>query len=201
MAGGYGWIFPKGDHINVGVGGWKSIVGGDLRAALDTLCRSYDLDPADVEQLRGHHLPMMRPGAMLWAGGSVLIGDAAGFVDPLSGEGICHAMASGIAAAPALDDYLSGATESPAAYQRVVERELLPELVASHALTEIFHAWPRPFVALCQRSGRFWEAMCQTLTGEQTIDRLVARTGPLHATLAPLAAASRRVTTRRYGPR
>jgi geranylgeranyl reductase family protein len=201
MAGGYGWIFPKSDHINVGVGGWKSIVGADLRTALDTLCRSYDLDPARVEQLRGHHLPMMRPGAMLWAGGSVLVGDAAGFVDPLSGEGICHAMASGIAAAPALDDYLSGVTKSPAAYQRVVERELLPELVASHALTEIFHAWPSPFVALCQRSGRFWKAMCQTLTGEQTIDRLVVRTGPLRAALAPMAAASRRVTAQRYGPR
>ncbi|MDP6607031.1 MAG: geranylgeranyl reductase family protein [Dehalococcoidia bacterium] len=198
VAGGYGWVFPKGDHLNVGAGGWKTVVGGELRASLDRLCRTYEIDPATLTNLRGHHLPMMRPGAPLWAGGALLIGDAAGLVDPLSGEGIYAAMASGIAAAPAVDDYLSGLTDSPAGYQRTVERELLPDIVASHALTEILHAWPRPFVTLIQRSERFWAAMAETLTGERTIDALVRRAGPAASLLASLA---RRVTARRYGER
>ncbi len=201
MAGGYGWVFPKGDHLNVGVGGWQAVVGSSLRGDLDRLCRSYGLDPASMEQLRGHHLPMMRPGTTLTAGGALLVGDAAGFVDPLSGEGIYQAIASGIAAGSALDGYLSGETSTLAGYQWTVERELLPEVVASQALTELFHAWPRPFVMLMQRSGRFWNAMAETLTGQRTIEGMVRGTGPLAYALEPLAKLSRRFNERRYGRR
>ena len=201
LAGGYGWLFPKGDHLNVGVGGWAAVVGTQLRPSLERLCRSYELDPAALVALRGHHLPMLRPGAQLAAGGAALVGDAAGLVDPLSGEGIYQAIASGIAVAPAIDDYLGGATEGLAGYQRTVERELLPEIVASRALMEIFHAWPAPFVALMQRSRRFWHSMCGVLRGEQSLDRLVQSTGPLSPTLQPLASLGRRISTRRHGGR
>ena len=201
MPGGYGWVFPKGDHVNVGVGGWASIVGTRLRPALDRLCRSYALDPDALVAMRGHHLPMARPGAPIVAGGAALVGDAAGLVDPLSGEGIYQAIASGIAVAPAVEDYVSGATDSLAGYQRAVERELLPELVTSRALMEVFHAWPVPFVALFQRSGRFWRAMGKVLRGEQTLDRIVHGAGPLSYALRPLAALCRGVTVRRYGSR
>ena len=37
MQGGYGWIFPKGDHVNIGVGGWKAAAGADLRPQLESL--------------------------------------------------------------------------------------------------------------------------------------------------------------------
>ncbi len=215
MPGGYGWLFPKGDHINVGVGGWRSVVGKRLRPSLDRLCRAYGIDPGALVAMRGHHLPMLRPGAPLTAGGAALVGDAAGLVDPLSGEGICHAIASGIAVAPAMEDYLAGslsgslagqsgpsaATGSLAGYQRTVERELLPEIVASNALTEIFHAWPAPFVTLFQRSGRFWRSLCQMLRGEQSLDGLVHSFGPLSYTLQPLAALARKVNARQYGHR
>ena len=45
LPGGYGWVFPKGDHVNVGVGGWKGVVGTMLRPALERLCRVYGLGP------------------------------------------------------------------------------------------------------------------------------------------------------------
>ena len=201
MPGGYSWLFPKGDHINVGVGGWTSVVGTELRPSLDRLCLSYGLDAGALVSLRGHHLPMLRPGAPLTACGAALVGDAAGLVDPLSGEGIYQAIASGIAVAPAVEDYLCGATDSLAGYERTVERELLPEIVASRALMEIFHAWPPPFVALLQRSRRFWRAMCHVLRGEQSLDRIVHSFGPLSHTLQPLASLGRRVSARRHGRR
>src|SRR5439155_20329022 len=40
IRGGYGWIFPKGDHLNVGVGGDES-EGPRLRAELRRLCDAY----------------------------------------------------------------------------------------------------------------------------------------------------------------
>ena len=122
VPGGYGWVFPKGDHVNVGVGGWKAQVGTHLRRDLDRFCELYGFDPADVTQLRGHHLPLTRPGSLVAAGGSAVIGDAAGFVDPLSGEGIHGAVASGIAVAPAVEDYLAGRVDSLRGYHHLDRR-------------------------------------------------------------------------------
>ena len=201
MPGGYGWLFPKGDHINVGVGGWTPVVGNGLRASLEQLCRSYDIDPGALVSMRGHHLPTRRPGAPLTAGGAALVGDAAGLVDPLSGEGIYHAVASAIALAPAVADYVSGATGSLAGYQRTVERELLPDLVTSRALTDVFHAFPSPFVALLQHSRRSWRATSRILRGELSYDAFVHQFGPLSYALRPLAGLGRRISTRRYGAR
>lgn len=45
VPGGYGWLFPKGDHVNIGVGGWNS-TGPTLRGRLDRLTRFYGFDPA-----------------------------------------------------------------------------------------------------------------------------------------------------------
>src|SRR5690606_17491865 len=67
--GGYGWVFPKGDHVNVGVGGWKHAVGGELRDLLAGVCATYGFEVDRLEQLRGHHLPMQRRGMVMAAGG------------------------------------------------------------------------------------------------------------------------------------
>ena len=198
MPGGYGWVFPKGDHVNVGVGGWRRVAGERLRPALRALCLRYGLDPDHIEGLRGHLLPMQRPGMAIAAMGSALIGDAAGLVDPLSGEGIHAALASGIAIAPAVRAYLDGDTPSLAGYQAAMRREVLAELTASTALMEIFHAAPTPFIWLMQYSGRFWDGACRLIRGETTYEALGYTLGPpMHALLGPAATVGRAVTARR----
>ena len=52
LPGGYGWIFPKGDHLNIGIGGWR-YVAPKLRERLDGLVDSYGYDPKDLWGLRG----------------------------------------------------------------------------------------------------------------------------------------------------
>jgi len=109
VPGGYGWVFPKGDHGNVGVGGWMA-EGPRLRAHLDRLARTHRVDPRELRDVRGHRLPMRRLGAASANGRAVLVGDAAGLVDPLSGDGIYEAFVSARLAAEAilstrLDDY------------------------------------------------------------------------------------------------
>ncbi len=102
VPGGYGWVFPKGDHANMGVGGWGS-EGPRLREHLARLCREHGADPAALTDVRGHRLPMRRLGQALPARGSVLlVGDAAGLVDPLSGDGIYEAFTSAQLAAEAI---------------------------------------------------------------------------------------------------
>jgi geranylgeranyl reductase family protein len=101
VPGGYGWVFPKGDHANLGVGGWMS-EGPKLRAQLDRLVRVHGADPSRLEEVRGHRLPMRKLGAAAARGRVLLVGDAAGLVDPLSGDGIYEAFVSAKLAAEAI---------------------------------------------------------------------------------------------------
>ena len=101
-AGGYGWLFPKAEHANLGVGGWAE-EGPHLREHLGRLARAYSVDPAAITDLRGHRLPMRRVGAATPVRDNVLlVGDAAGLVDPLSGDGMYEAFASARLAAEAI---------------------------------------------------------------------------------------------------
>ena len=52
------------------------------------------MDPATLEDVRGHRLPMREPGAPAARGRVLLVGDAAGLVDPLSGDGMYEAFVS-----------------------------------------------------------------------------------------------------------
>src|SRR3954465_2432419 len=90
LPGGYGWIFPKGDHVNVGVGG-DAPHGPELRATLRRMCELYGVDPDTATEQRGYRLPMRTRDTVLVRGNAALIGDAAGLVDPFSGDGMYEA--------------------------------------------------------------------------------------------------------------
>lgn len=101
VPGGYGWVFPKGDHANLGVGGWGG-EGPRLRGHLVRLAEVHGVEMDALRDLRGHRLPMRRPGAPPARGRVLLVGDAAGLVDPLSGDGIYEAFVSAQLAAQAV---------------------------------------------------------------------------------------------------
>ena len=129
VPGGYGWIFPKGDHINVGVGGWAS-EGPRLRRFLDALCAMHDVRPEELTDVRGHRLPLRRSWQGVARGRAAVVGDAAGLIDPLSGDGMFEAfLSSEIATATALD-LLAGRVRGMEPYGLRVQRTL-----AGHAAT------------------------------------------------------------------
>jgi geranylgeranyl reductase family protein len=107
VRGGYAWVFPKGDHVNVGVGGWQS-EGPNLRARLKELCAAFEIDEREVHDLRGHRLPMRGATRRPVGDRLLLVGDAAGIVDPLSGDGMYEAFVSGRLAAEATLELLAG---------------------------------------------------------------------------------------------
>ena len=93
VPGGYGWVFPKDGHANYGVGGWAS-EGPRLREHLRRLCAAHGVDVDALTDLHGRRLPIRRTSAAR-RGPVLLVGDAAGLVDPLSGDGIYEALALG----------------------------------------------------------------------------------------------------------
>jgi geranylgeranyl reductase family protein len=123
IAGGYCWIFPKGDHINIGVGGWES-VGPTLRKHLIELCNRRGFDYSKLTNLRGYRLPARTPGAPLARGTALLVGDAAGLVDPLWGDGLYAAFLSSRLASSAALDLLAGRSTGLQDYAHAIVREL-----------------------------------------------------------------------------
>ena len=117
VPGGYAWVFPKGDHVNVGVGGWES-EGPRLREHLRRLCAVHEVDFDALTDLRGYRLPFRRSGSRFASDNVLLVGDAAGLIDPLSGDGMYEAFVSAQIAADAI---LSGEL---AAYESQVLGEL-----------------------------------------------------------------------------
>ena len=189
IAGGYGWVFPKGDHLNVGVGGWKH-VAGRLRAYLAQLARRHGLAPSAVSQVRGHHLPIRPPGVPIVAGRAMLAGDAAGLVDPLSGEGIYAAVLSGRAAAATALDALDGRAPDLLAYQREVDRAVAAEAAISMRLVEAASLVP-PAYRAAVHSERLWEWLCALIGGEASYASLRRRAGPLWALVDGVSWAAR----------
>lgn len=131
VPGGYGWVFPKETHANVGVGGWGG-EGPRLREHLARLARAHGLTAGDVADAKGHRLPMRRLGAPAARGRVLLVGDAAGLVDPLSGDGIYEAFVSARLAADAI---LSGDLEQyTAALSRALDHHARASWSAKRAL-------------------------------------------------------------------
>jgi geranylgeranyl reductase family protein len=125
IPGGYCWIFPKGDHINIGVGGWEN-TGPTLRKHLQEFCKRRGFDHTALEDLRGYRLPARRPDAALAHGRALLIGDAAGLVDPLWGDGMYAAFVSAKLASRTALDLLAGRASDLKPYAPSVVSQLGP---------------------------------------------------------------------------
>ena len=158
VPGGYGWVFPKGDHANLGVGGWLD-EGPRLRDHLDRLARAHGLDPETLTDVRGHRLPMRRLGAPAASGGVLLVGDAAGLVDPLSGDGIYEAFVSGRLAADAI---LAGAPED---YEASLSAALDRHAAASWKAKRAADRYPRACLWAVRAPGVF-DAVAGLLRGD-----------------------------------
>jgi len=164
LPGGYGWIFPKGDHVNVGVGGWGE-EGPRLRQHLRVLCEHYGIDLRDLTDLRGHRLPMRRPQTQLARGRALLVGDAAGLVDPVSGDGMYEAFVSSRLAAGHVAALLEGRGESLEPYQAALQAELNPLSAAGWGAKIALDRFPRAVFAV-MRLPVTWGVLEKLLLGE-----------------------------------
>ena len=155
IPGGYGWIFRKGDHMNLGVGGWES-QGPTLRERLAELCAQHGVSADDLTDVRGYRLPLRRPASPLVKGRALLVGDAAGLVDPLTGDGIYEALLSARLATEAVVELLEGRAQDLSGYERKLLRAVgsLHKTAwrAKHALDR----FPRLFFAAARLPPTWW---------------------------------------------
>ncbi|WP_207263995.1 NAD(P)/FAD-dependent oxidoreductase [Desulfovibrio sp. Huiquan2017] len=133
MEAGYGWVFPNGDHVLIGICGLRrrdTHFAKLFRTYLDVL----GVDPAVLSYQRGHPLPY---GSFLHDpvhGNALLAGDAGGYVEPLFGEGIFYALSTGMYAGRAVARSLATGIDPGPEYLRDLHHTILPELRGSNTL-------------------------------------------------------------------
>ena len=131
VAGGYGWLFPKGDHMNVGLYGWHPGVTLSQPSLLAYARRTLGSDA--LTHIQGYPIATHGDQVPLSAGRVLFAGDAAGLAEPLLGEGIYGALLSGQQAAVATLD-----EDAARVYQRLMARWRL-ELRHTRSLTRLFY--------------------------------------------------------------
>jgi geranylgeranyl reductase family protein len=95
---GYGWVFPKRDHVSCGVGSWRKPreLVSKLKAFLE---RAFSTGSVMSWSMRAHLVPVFQGHRPIATRRVCLVGDAAHLVDPVVGEGISYALESGKLAA------------------------------------------------------------------------------------------------------
>jgi geranylgeranyl reductase family protein len=142
---GYGWVFRKGDYVNIGLGREGSAqLGSALEEFLGFLQRRGKLPQGTPAQFPGHAYLLYRRQHRRRSGeGVLLIGDAAGLAYPQSGEGIRTAVESGVLAAGVIAD-AAGHYDSAtlARYEHLLrERFGEPEQGATGVLPQRLQGW------------------------------------------------------------
>ncbi len=172
----YGWVFPKGDHLSIGVGGLPLLDDyGSLLKTYDTKHTAARV-PSIKRVIRSHGylLPCRKPGAPVQKGRVVLVGDAAGLVEAFTGEGIYWAIKSAqIAARSILKD---GASPR---YQQRLDRMLMPDLLSARKWMGVYVKAPWLCYALPRRAPIFWRGVCAIVRGERHYTQIKKKLGPL----------------------
>ncbi len=180
VRGGYGWVFPKGDHLSVGAG-IQLRQARRLKSGYQAVLKSHGLMNCSATRIRSHWLPVRRKGMAIHSGRCLLLGDAAGLVDPVTGEGIHNAVRSARIAAPVIESYLKGSSANLQEYETAVDKQIMPELKAARALARGFAWFPGLVFNAVGSSDRLWNACCRLLRGEDTYITLKRRLGPAQA--------------------
>jgi flavin-dependent dehydrogenase len=179
---GYIWVFPRKDHVSAGITGKMGETSTlELRRTLERWLEKHWREGQtlkgqgfrwDGARFYSHILPSLRPQTFEtlevcgenWA----MIGDSAGLVDPITGEGLYYALRSAELCAGAL---LAGRPED---YRTVVQEELLPELKLAARVSERFYRGKvfgesvlEQLVSLTARSASFRDLVSDFFAGIQ----------------------------------
>ena len=133
---GYAWIFPKTSHLSVGIGSMTKGAHSLPQHFTASMTRmGIDLS---FSRLKGHPLPIYIKPEVVHKDRVLLAGDAAGLVDPLTGEGIRHAIESGRMAAEAIiHNRIEG-------YSQRIHEAIGRDMDWAAKLARVLYSWPGP---------------------------------------------------------
>lgn len=173
---GYIWVFPRCGHVSVGIGA-KGEPARDLRARLERYMREKGI-PLEGATFYGHLLPSLEQSR--WrsnrvAGeGWLAAGDAAGLVDPITGEGLYYALRSAELASQLVLNETISLAEKAQAYCTLLYRDFVEDLEYGASLAQrlflgkfLRGTIPARTVQFIRRSQRFRALIGDLVAGTQ----------------------------------
>ncbi len=177
---GYGWIFPKAEHLSVGVL-TTGPSGRGLRQAFYEYLERRGLMTPETRCLRvqGHPIPHSPARSARFANDrGLVLGDAAGITDPITGEGIYYALAEARLAAGVIETALFRGPAHLNKYTDLVRRTLLRDLSLVSRLAPAFFACPKLITVFFTLFGRWAGRACLGITDGRADYRTVIHPVP-----------------------
>ena len=173
VPGSYGWVFPKDDELTVGVIMAKGR-GAETKQYLAQFIAQLGLQDRRVVRDSGHLTRCRTAGSPLRRGRVIVVGDAAGLLEPWTREGISYALRSGTWAGEVAAR--AGGPEGLREYEALVERHLAPEMAAGRRLLRLFARHPR-LVHAAMGTPLGWRAFQAFCQGELSMAAVLRRPG------------------------
>lgn len=173
---GYGWVFPKRCSTTVGVGGLLG-KNPEMKRAMSAYCDMLGIDAAEAS-FKGQFLPFGDFRTVPGQDAVLLAGDAAGLVDPITGEGIGYAMQSGqLAAKAALAALSAGQPETALTRYRHALRPVHRALRMARLIRPVIFlpALEPGFARAFQRSSTLRRDYLRLMAGEVEYEQILAR--------------------------
>lgn len=170
---GYAWNFPKKNHLSIGVASarrTKINLKKYYRAYMETL----GISKVVSESQHGFQIPVTPRTDGFVKNNVFLIGDAAGFADPITAEGISNAIYSGKLAAQAIIETDKHPQKAAELYIEKLEAGLLPEIKTAIWLSKWFYEQKTIRNLLAKKYGqRIVEEMLNVFHGQRTYPKNV----------------------------
>ncbi|GIZ08011.1 geranylgeranyl reductase family protein [Flavobacterium sp. UMI-01] len=167
---GYGWCFPKKNHLSVGVGVFtKTTKKINLKEHYAAYLQTLGITEILSEAAHGFVIPVTARTDVFVQKNVFLTGDAAGLADPLVAEGISNAILSGVHAAQAIIESNLDSEKAAALYTAKLEETILPEIRIGAKLAHLFYHQSTFRNIILKKYGQFVaEAMTDLFMGERT---------------------------------
>lgn len=170
---GYIWIFPRNGHLSAGICA-KGVASQALRRRLEDYLAQNDI-PLKGATFYGHVIPSLEKpewrSNRVAGPGWMAVGDAAGLVDPITGEGLYYAMRSADLAAKSL---LTDCERPDEAYRTLLHREFTDEMELASRLANrlylgrfLYGDVPARMIQFMRRSPTFCHIMQDLFAGTQ----------------------------------
>ena len=173
---GYIWVFPRCGHLSVGICG-KGEPAQSLRARLERYMDEKGIGYRH-STFFSHVLPSLETSGWrtnrVAGDGWLAVGDAAGLVDPITGEGLYYAMRSGDLASQVVLNESQPLAEKARAYRNLLRRDFGADLEYGASIAKrvflgrfLFKAVPARMVDYVRRSPRFRAVIQDLFAGTQ----------------------------------
>ena len=168
---GYGWIFPKRDHLNVGVCRTWPAKKASKRHLLRFIDQHPTLHRENIIDIRAFPVPLGGRKNTLHKNNILLVGDAANLADPWLGEGLYYALYSGRLAAETIIKHIDGNLKDLASYTQEINRRCVDQFNYAKRFSFFVNALPYINVMLLKSSRTLQNIMIDLLRGALTYKR------------------------------